>query len=88
MFAPSAFPIESLEQVLRTVDFAALVLSPDDTVVSRGTTTDAPRDNIIFELGLFMGVLGHFRTFSNLPPRHRDQDTDRPCRHHSANLLD
>ena len=67
VFAPSAFPIESLEQVLRTVDFAALVLSPDDTVISRGATTHAPRDNIIFELGLFMGVLGHSRTFLIYP---------------------
>ena len=67
VFAPSAFPIESLEQVLRTVDFAALVLSPDDAVTSRGAMTDAPRDNIIFELGLFMGVLGHSRTFLIYP---------------------
>ena len=67
VFAPSDFPIESLEQVLRTVDFAALVLSPDDTVNSRGVTTDAPRDNIIFELGLFIGVLGHSRTFLVYP---------------------
>ena len=67
VFAPSAFPIESLEQVLRTVDFAALVLSPDDTVISRGAMTDAPRDNIILELGLFMGVLGHSRTFLIYP---------------------
>ena len=67
VFVPSAFPIESLEQVLRTVDFAALVLSPDDTVFSRGAMTDAPRDNIILELGLFMGVLGHSRTFLIYP---------------------
>ena len=67
MFKASTFPIESLEQVLRTVDFAALVLSPEDTVVSRGTMTHAPRDNTIFELGLFMGVLGHSRTFLIYP---------------------
>lgn len=67
VFAPSTFPIESLEQVLQTVDFAALVLSPDDTVESRGATTRAPRDNIVFELGLFMGVLGHARTFLIYP---------------------
>ena len=67
VFAASTFPIESLERVLRTVDFAALVLSPDDTVISRGSMTDAPRDNIIFELGLFMGALGHSRTFLIYP---------------------
>ena len=63
----SNFPIESLEHELPKVDFAALVLSPDDKVVSRDTTSDAPRDNIVFELGLFMGALGHSRTFLVYP---------------------
>ena len=36
-------------------------------MISRGAVTDAPRDNIIFELGLFMGVLGHSRTFLIYP---------------------
>ena len=67
VFVASTFPIESLERVLRTVDFAALILSPDDTVVSRGTVTQAPRDNIVFELGLFMGALGHSRAFLLYP---------------------
>lgn len=63
VFTASSFTIESLEKTLPTVDFAALILSPDDTVISRDTENDAPRDNIIFELGLFMGALGHSRTF-------------------------
>ena len=67
VFTASTFPIESLERILPTVDFAALVLSPDDTVISRGAVTLAPRDNIIFELGLFMGVLRHSRTFLIYP---------------------
>ncbi len=67
IFTPSSFPIESLEQVLPTVDFAALILSPDDAVTSRDATTAAPRDNIIFELGLFMGALVHSRTFLIYP---------------------
>ena len=49
------------------VDFAVLLLSPDDKVISRDTTSDAPRDNIVFELGLFMGALGHSRTFLVYP---------------------
>ncbi len=67
IFAPSSFPIESLERVLPTIDFAALILSPDDAVTSRDATSVAPRDNIIFELGLFMGALGHSRTFLIYP---------------------
>ena len=70
-FKASQFPVESLERELAKVDFAALVLSPDDTAISRGTAAGAPRDNLVFELGLFMGALGHSRTFL-LHPRGSD----------------
>ena len=67
VFEASSFPIESLERELHRVDFAVLVLSPDDKVISRNIVAEAPRDNIIFELGLFMGALGHDRTFLVYP---------------------
>ena len=70
-FKASQFPVESLERELAKVDFAALVLSPDDTVISRESAAGAPRDNLVFELGLFMGALGHSRTFL-LHPRGSD----------------
>jgi hypothetical protein len=44
-------------------DFACLVLTPDDMVRSRKDERFGPRDNVIFELGLFMGNLGRERTF-------------------------
>jgi hypothetical protein len=55
--------IETLVDSLPRFDFAVLVLTPDDLVSSRGTETFGPRDNVIFELGLFMGQLGRARTF-------------------------
>ena len=67
VFEASSFPILSLERELSLVDFAVLLLSPDDMVISREITSDAPRDNIVFELGLFMGALGHSRTFLVYP---------------------
>ena len=67
VFEASSFPIESLEREWHKVDFAVLVLSPDDKVISRNITHNAPRDNIVFELGLFMGALGHSRTFLVYP---------------------
>ena len=66
-FEASNFPIVSLERELSKVDFAVLLLSPDDKVISRDTTSEVPRDNIVFELGLFMGALGHSRTFLVCP---------------------
>jgi hypothetical protein len=55
--------VESLTQALSRFDFAVLVLTPDDVVESRSIDTSGPRDNVIFELGLFMGSLGRGRTF-------------------------
>ena len=55
--------IESLISAVSRFDFAALVLTPDDQMVVRNDETLGPRDNIIFELGLFMGRLGRDRTF-------------------------
>ena len=55
--------LESLVKSLRKFDFAALVLTPDDVTESRGKELQSPRDNVVFELGLFMGRIGRFRTF-------------------------
>jgi CRP/FNR family cyclic AMP-dependent transcriptional regulator len=63
VFGASRFPLESLEAQLAASDFAVLIATPDDVVASRGSTDSAPRDNIIFELGLFMGALTRHRTF-------------------------
>jgi predicted nucleotide-binding protein len=59
--------LEDLEKQLGLADFAVLVVAADDQVASRGTTKDAPRDNVVFELGLFMGGLARQRTFMFAP---------------------
>jgi hypothetical protein len=55
--------IESLVNSLPRFDFAVLVLTADDLIHSRNDKTFGPRDNVIFELGLFTGRLGRSRTF-------------------------
>jgi hypothetical protein len=55
--------IETLVTSLPRFDFAVLVLTPDDFVTSREVESLGPRDNVLFELGLFMGRLGRSRTF-------------------------
>jgi len=62
-FLASDTTIESLEQAIHQSDFAVLVLAPEDDVVSRNIAQRAPRDNVVFELGLFMGALGRRRTY-------------------------
>lgn len=63
VFGLSDGNMEALVRALSTFDFAILVLTPDDLVASRGTTEPAPRDNVLLELGLFIGGLGRDRTF-------------------------
>lgn len=54
--------IEALEKAAKASDFAILVLTPDDLGSSRGKMdVPVPRDNVVFEMGLFMGALGRDR---------------------------
>jgi hypothetical protein len=55
--------IETLLNALPRFDFALLVMTPDDFLRTRHIEVFAPRDNVLFELGLFMGRLGRSRTF-------------------------
>jgi CRP/FNR family transcriptional regulator, cyclic AMP receptor protein len=63
VFGASRFPMEDLEAQVKAADFALLVASGDDEVTSRGSVSSAPRDNVIFEVGFFMGALSRQRTF-------------------------
>jgi CRP/FNR family transcriptional regulator, cyclic AMP receptor protein len=67
VFQPSEHTMESLERQLDESDFAILVLTPDDIVESRSMEKPAPRDNLILELGLFMGRIGRRRTLAIIP---------------------
>lgn len=63
VFTASDVVIDKLLTAVNESDFALFVFAPDDEVVSRGVSYSAPRDNTIFELGLFMGRLDRDRTF-------------------------
>jgi len=70
-FALTRALIHSLQDALENYDFAILVLTPDDAIVSRGQSHAVPRDNVVFELGLFLGRLGPQRTFAIAPEENR-----------------
>ena len=70
-FNPGTTTLERLLELTREVDFAAFVFAQDDWTTNSPTTESAstpgqasPRDNVVFEAGLFGGVLGMRRTFS------------------------
>ena len=54
--------IESLMEILESVDAALIVATPDDQTTRRGTTTYTAAHNIILEYGLFAGRLGSLGT--------------------------
>jgi Predicted nucleotide-binding protein containing TIR-like domain len=55
--------LENLLERLNLYEYGIMVATGDDATKSRGETKMAPRDNVVFELGLFMGRLGRDRTF-------------------------
>jgi CRP/FNR family cyclic AMP-dependent transcriptional regulator len=63
VFRASWYPIESLERQLDQSDFAIAVAQPDDVTHSRGQASPTTRDNVIFELGMFIGRIGRLRSF-------------------------
>lgn len=63
VFGLSRGTLEDLVRASQTFDYAVLALTPDDLLHKRTTVGNSPRDNVIFELGLFMGALGRERTF-------------------------
>jgi len=69
-FNPGTSTLERLLELTREVDFAAFVFARDDWTATSPPTADpaaagqaSPRDNVVFEAGLFGGVLGMRRTF-------------------------
>ena len=80
VFAPTGTTIGSLLlEKAQNSDFAALVVTPDDLVVTRDAQVAVARDNVIFELGLFLGALGP-NCLYNSTARSRSPSAERPCR--------
>ena len=69
-FHPGTTTLERLLELAHAVDFAAFVFARDDWTSNDPPASDlpesgqaSPRDNVVFEAGLFGGVLGMRRTF-------------------------
>src|SRR3954468_22697854 len=70
-FNPGTSTLDRLVELAHEVDFAAFVFARDDWTAAGGaavaappgTGQDSPRDNVVFEAGLFGGVLGMRRAF-------------------------
>jgi len=69
-FTPGTSALERLLELTQEVDFAAFVFAQDDWTTSSPSASSqpgpgqaSPRDNVVFEAGLFGGTLGMRRTF-------------------------
>jgi predicted nucleotide-binding protein len=55
--------LDQLLEHLNLYDYSIMVATGADETTSKGVTKFSPRDNVVFELGLFMGRLGRDRAF-------------------------
>jgi hypothetical protein len=69
-FNPGTTTLERLLELAHEVDFAAFAFARDDWTTNSGSASPptesgqaSPRDNVVFEAGLFGGTLGMRRTF-------------------------
>lgn len=60
----SATTFAALCEAANDFDFAIFILTSDDLVESRSKRVRAPRDNVIFELGLFLSAIGPERVMA------------------------
>jgi CRP/FNR family transcriptional regulator, cyclic AMP receptor protein len=61
VFFAGGYPLEALEKAVSESDFAVAIAQADDIVETRGARHPTLRDNVLFELGLFMGKLTRHR---------------------------
>ena len=67
-FKLSSSAIDDLVEKSSAVDFALFIFAPDDIASIRNRSEHVVRDNVIFEMGLFVGAIGKLRSFI-LKPR-------------------
>lgn len=70
-FTLSDYTLDAVIEKAESVDYAIFIFSPDDLAIIRKEEQKVVRDNVIFELGLFIGTLGKERCFV-VKPRNVD----------------
>jgi len=62
-FPPGGNVLQSVKRLILRSRGVVLVMTPDHTMTFRDTQVRVPRDNLVFEFGLSVGLLGDDRTF-------------------------
>lgn len=75
VFKVANYTLQDIEAQIDDSDFAVAIAHADDLTESRGKPWPSPRDNVVFELGMFMGKLGRQRAILMEP---RDEKVKLP----------
>lgn len=67
VFRPSDVVLQRLVQAAQQHEFGLFVFTPDDRLHLRGGEVQVVRDNVVFEMGLFVGTVGARRCFHVVP---------------------
>src|SRR4051812_27447913 len=67
VFRPGESTLQSLLRQVDQSDFGVFVFSPDDVIEVHDTHQLTVRDNVVFELGLYIGRLGPMRSLVVAP---------------------
>lgn len=67
VFAAGSTALDDLMKASSEFDFGVFVFAPEDKVTVKQEETETVRDNVLFELGLFLGKLGKERNFYLVP---------------------
>ena len=87
IFKPTKTTIESLTEAAAAHTAGVFVFTPDDVLKFRGESADVARDNVLFELGLFIGSIGLRRCFI-VVPRGKKGDMHLPTDLAGVGMLD
>jgi predicted nucleotide-binding protein len=69
LFPPSHTTLAPLIKQAKSSDFAIFVFQPNDLTLLRDSLVSTVRDNVILELGLFIGQIGLERTYFLIPEK-------------------
>jgi predicted nucleotide-binding protein len=68
-FGLAVTTLDNLMKNLHDSDFGAFIFAADDQATINGNSLTVPRDNVVFEAGLFIGYLGPERCFIAFPQK-------------------
>lgn len=72
LFKGGHYILEDLINTLHECSFGIFVFSPDDLIEIREKNYYTTRDNVLFEAGMSIGMLGRNRTFILVPKKQKD----------------